>query len=358
MNSVTAGSDLQLETLPSNLMELPGSTLPHLIAEAEAKFATMLGRIDAGADKVLAAEMELLRRADIFRSIFAFMLGLVARIPDFAESKGCDIGCGIGLRTAFAAFFGPAQVTGLDGNARFIASAQLWLGQAKLPGWAFHTYEKPLLPFGRGELDWVMMRGVYSTMSGEMAQSFFKDAARALKPDGLLLLFDSANPLHAASVERIKAYHKRMEIGDGTASAPDGPIYKTRLHLLKQAFADDLDEAQAQRLARATCYMSEAEVLKAGKGFVSRKKMPDSKFDGRDIAPAPVWPKTGAPAFRPSDPLAIRNELRRAGFSVGFHRHYLGADLAESELKEYFKSNGAFYITAKKLKSAASRPRK
>ena len=358
MDSVNAHCDLQLVDLPSNLMGLPGAGFAPLNEAAHGKFSAMLDRLDAGADRAIASEIELLRRPDIFRSNFALMLGLVARIPNFARSQGCDIGCGIGMRTAIAALFGPARITGIDGNPQVIAPARSWLDQAKLPGLAFQAFEKPAIPSGKSELDWVMMRGVYAGMAADTAQAFFKDCVRVLKPGGLLLLFDSANPLNAIASERIKAYHERMEIGGGSPGEPAGPIYHARLQILREAFAGRLGEEQSRSLARATCYMTAPEILKAAKGFLAGKKAPDMRFNTATISTAPVWPKTGLPAMRPADPLAIRDELRRAGLTVRFRGNYLGADVAEADLKTYLKDNVTFYITAEKLKSAASRKRK
>jgi SAM-dependent methyltransferase len=206
------------------------------------------------------------------------------------------------------------------------------------------------LPFKSGQLDWIMMRNVYSLINPQQIGQTFEECARVLKRGGLLLINEFYNPHHAGSRAALLKIFSDMEIGAGTAGHPDGPIFKARLKIIEEAAGDRIKAETARKLALETAYKSAATIRKSVAAAAARKKTDKSTFDARDVRRSPVWPDTGIPIAGACDPFEIRTELKRAGFTCRFRKQYLDSEIEEKELKSYYAASQGVYLTAVKSK--------
>jgi ubiquinone/menaquinone biosynthesis C-methylase UbiE len=313
-------------------------------------FGRVLSGVDRDQSAAYQAEASLLKQRDAFRSILASLIGHAVRIENIAQSKGADLGCRIGLRTALLALLGCRDVTGCDRLKQYVEWGQQWLSQARIDGLSLVHADYASLPFKSGQLDWIMMRGVYSLVNPRQIAKVFEECARVLKRGGLLLINEFHNPHHGESRSALLKKFAEMEIGTGTANHPNGPIFQARQKIIEEARGAKLSPEAARKLAIETAYMTKPEVLRKLAAVIDRKKSVTSKFDAHDVKRTPVWPETEVPVARFCDPFEIRNELKKAGFACRFRGSFLDGGLDEKGLKSYYASSPGVYVTATKSK--------
>jgi SAM-dependent methyltransferase len=340
-------------SLAEVLSKLSPLELISAIEDCHWDFSRLIGKIDERLAPGLASEISYLKKFEGYRSLFMFMLGHLLRVSNLAGSEGADIGCTHGIFTALIGHFGVSRTIGLDFHDHYIDTARAWSEKAGVSGLEFRKIDKGRLDIPPNSLDWILMRGKYHAIEALTANTLFREAASTLKPGGVFLFHDTVNPLNASAAETIKKYHILMELGDGTAEAPAGPIFQERVKLIARLTGASPTSEEVHKLARDTCYFDSYGIARAVEALKAGGSFKPLTFDADKVTAVPVWPTTGLPAVRPANPYAIRDELLRAGLDVSFRQSGLGPELEEHELEGYFRDNAVIYIVARKPRSGS-----
>lgn len=228
-----------------------------------------------------------------------------------------DAGCGYGVIAIILMLMGARKVWGLD------------ISEERLT-----TFQRMIQDYGLGERLDAQLRGVEDTgledrsvdavMSNEAIShyydldAFLREAARVLKPGGVLLISDgnnAANPLRRRDTEEI---WNRFE--DGPAGEVHGheieiPYVEMRRQIIRSV-APDLPAATVDRLAQETAYMKQEQIVHAVNEYLATGKLPGSRFDRKRC---PVNPVSGACIERMFHPAQFAREIEQYGFQA---RHY------------------------------------
>lgn len=325
---------------------LQGRTAQQLREDVLRRFDAFLAAIDCREMPALGEEVERVK-AQTKDAYYATTLGHVAFIPDLASSSGLDFACGRGLKTALLRLFGAGRVSGCDVVPTLIEAANYWVAQT---GSDIEFRVNPLdsIPFETGAFDWVTVMGLYANLNPDATMPLFREMSRVLKPGGLLLFNDSANPHCDKGRNAIITHRTETEIGPGTVEAPQGKLFQARLQTIR-TMAPSLSDAEARNLALNTSYMWKPQIEAALAKYASEGVMPNQRFDPDDVVRTPVWPEHGNAVRRATDPFQIRDELSEAGFKVYFKRPGIGDLIPENELGNYFRSAPGVFIVAQKL---------
>lgn len=93
-----------------------------------------------------------------------------------------DLGCGTGI---FAPLFAPDQYTGVDVNPRYIARAR-----RRCPQHTFLLGDGVRVPLDTASCDGCMISGVLHHLSDDAALGLLREAARVVRPGGVLVVWE------------------------------------------------------------------------------------------------------------------------------------------------------------------------
>jgi len=314
------------------------------------KLASFLKHVDPGEHASLRLELEHVCKPQIYHGNFLNALGHAYRIPNLASSHGLDLGCSFGLRTVIMKQLGAGRITCCDAVPSLIEGATIWGNQTDIKDMQFIVNSSDGLPFDDNTFDWITCMSLYGNLNKRSIAGLFENCARVLKPGGLLLLNDSANPHHPPTAENILTHYRLVEIGEGTQEAPQGMCYEVRKKFIASKFSD-LETTTLEELARNTCYMECDEIISVVELYLKTGTKPSSPFIDNNLQLVPVQPLTGNPCRTPTDPFVIEKELLDAGFSsVVFRTHTptpgSGNNIQPHNLKKYFSEAPGVFLTA------------
>jgi SAM-dependent methyltransferase len=340
--------NLMLKNLPDNLSSLTSNDIESLSDQALSKLKTMLNDVDASGHVGLMNEIEHVQKRDIHLANFSTILGHASQIPNRTLSRGLDVGCSFGLKTVMLRYFGFGHISGSDVANSLIDGANLWSRQVGLADMQFQLNKVDGLPFGQETFDWVTTMGLYANLSTSATTGLFADCFRVLKPGGVLLFHDSANPRVPSMNKQICDYHQLVEIGTGTAERPQGSAYLERVAYLRASYPN-IDEVTSAEIARNTCYFGKREIAVAVASYQAGNGLPGSSFAYGDPLIHPIRITGETPCRRATDPKVIKSELMAAGFSrVIFRKPVLGGTIPDEAFDDYYSRFPGVFITAMK----------
>lgn len=142
-----------------------------------------------------------------------------------------DVGCGAGTSTA-PLLRRAHRVLGLDPSAAMVAAA-------RLPGARFAVGRAEALPLRDGSVEVLLAAGA---LDGTDLATAAAEAARVLRPDGVLLAWDVARGRHLAGDPRLDRWYDGFL--DRSGRAPVGGDLRARLHEVRPlAVVHDADLA-------------------------------------------------------------------------------------------------------------------
>lgn len=339
---------LRLSGLPNDLMRIGPRDLSLLSESARGRLNEVLQQVDTKGYPGLTREIEHILAPQTHLANFSTVLGHAAYIADRGGSHGLDVGCSFGLKTVMLKYFGCGRIDACDVSETLIEGAKYWSLQSGMEGLVFAKNPSAELPYESQRYDWVTAMGLYANLDPRATKKLFEECFRVLKPGGVFLFHDGANPHHGPTVDAMVKHHSEQELGDGTLAEPNGPVFRQRLSFILEKFPG-LNTGGAKELARRTCYMGKEEISEACEVFLREGVMPDSTFVLGSLQKIPLRIENRTPCRRPTDPMVIFKELQMAGFSaVEFRRPVVGGLIPVPEALEYYRGAPGVFLNARK----------
>jgi len=258
---------------------------------------------------VQAAGFDSLDRVAAMREHYEAWL---SHIENLDRTAGCDLGCWLGFSTATLAALGCQMVYGIEPIVNSARLAEDWRTRRKIGNLSFRAMREGVVPLQNESMDWIVINQVFCNALPDSFAGSLREAARVLKSGGWLMLSDANNPYCPDTLERLRKNFIRAELGSGTREAPEGPNFKQRLQIIKEATAQ-IDEQVATRLARETCYMYGEQLKEAALKYVQSGQLPGSMFRDDPFRPTCIA-RTGASNGNITDPFALCGTIANLGF--------------------------------------------
>lgn len=295
----------------------------------------------------MASYFQSYRTLEQVENWLAYFATLLKQVPHLRGSTGLDFGCWYGFSSLFMSQCGPAWVFGSDIKREFAEFAEKWRTKCKVPGVSFMTGRPGSVPVQSSSMDWVVVNQVFCNMNPDHAQDSIAEIARVLRPGGRLLLSDSNNPYCEGALERLRQSFRKYEIGEGTAEAPDGSLFRKRVQIISQ-LAPSIAVDEVRRLARETAYLWGDQLERAVLAFCRTGKTPLSVFVDSPLV-ATRAPDSGGSQGNITDPFVLCRE---------FKRHRIGCQITcnpgtiptNRELYSQLTASQGFYLIGTKDK--------
>jgi 2-polyprenyl-3-methyl-5-hydroxy-6-metoxy-1,4-benzoquinol methylase len=233
-----------------------------------------------------------------------------------------DAGCGFGALAIILALMGAHAVHGVDNSSTRLPTFERMIEDFQLhPPLTAHFASAD-------QLDFFPSRSFDMILSNESishypdVDAFLREAARLLKPGGVLLIADGNNGANRRLAAHTRELWLRFENG------PPGPFnghrvkqpyVAMRAEIIQEA-CPQLNEAQVQELARRTSRMTREQILQVVQRYLQSGELPQSIYEPTEC---PVHPLTGAVLERLFDPAQLARQIERFGFRAR-HYAYLG----------------------------------
>ncbi|MEN3000736.1 MAG: class I SAM-dependent methyltransferase [Armatimonadota bacterium] len=232
-----------------------------------------------------------------------------------------DAGCGFGALAVVLGLMGAKAVYGVDISTTRLPTFQQMIEDFQLsPPLYAQLASVERLEFDSGSFDMILSNESISHYQD--VDAFLTEAARLLKPGGVLLIADGNNGANRRLAAHTRELWLRFE--NGPAGAFEGHLIKKpyvvmRAEMIQEAFPQ-LDSALVQELARRTSRMTRPQIIEAVQRYLDSGELPDSVYVPVEC---PVNPETGAVLERLFDPAALARQIERFGFCAR-HYAYLG----------------------------------
>jgi SAM-dependent methyltransferase len=237
-----------------------------------------------------------------------------------------DAGCGFGLALVTLGLLGAAKLRGIDNYRGMVETIQAY--RPELPGELAAKLEVTYgdvsaMPYDEGEFD--LLLSIEAISHYLDVGAFVAEAARVLRPGGVLIVSDGNNQLNPSIRRKTHAIWDAFESAESGTEVHGhqvGSSYRERRRAildreLPQLAAPDLDE-----LSRLTAGMVENEVIAAGRRFAEDGERPEPRLRRGDV---PVSPE-GQAMERLFDPFDLAREIEAAGFRAKVHGYWGGAN--------------------------------
>lgn len=313
------------------------------IAEDHRWVNQQLAAVDASDRPNLQFELDVLADSQNFRANWVAIATHLRHVPRLAESRGLELGCSVGVKMLLMRRLGAGEMVGCDHAAHLIDDGRHWLGETGVEDIDLVVSDEDCLGFDDASFDWVTLQMVYCQLSDEAIEGLIGEMARVLRRGGLALVHDGANPRHAPTADAMVEYYREVEIGDGDASRPTGPLaVMRRAHI--EALHPSLDEATLDDLTQGTTYMRASDVERAVRSYLDSGRTPNSTFEHGSLRPPVAL--DGQAVRRPTDPFEMRRRFRDAGFDVEFRQSFLGAPVADPEA--HYTTDPSVFLVARR----------
>ncbi|MGC8783942.1 MAG: class I SAM-dependent methyltransferase [Armatimonadota bacterium] len=234
-----------------------------------------------------------------------------------------DAGCGYGVIAIIFSLMGARKVWGLDISEERLTTFQRMIQD-------YHLAERldaqrrsvEDTGLGDGSVDAVISNEAISHYYD--VDAFLREAARVLKPGGVLLIADgnnAANPLRRRDTEEIWNRFENGPPGEVHGHKLETPYVEMRRQIIRST-APNLSAEIVDRLALETAYMKREQVVHAVEEYLTTGKFPNSRFDRRRC---PVNPESGAYMERMFHPAQFAREIEQYGFRARYYAALGGA---------------------------------
>jgi cyclopropane fatty-acyl-phospholipid synthase-like methyltransferase len=228
-----------------------------------------------------------------------------------------DAGCGYGVIAIILMLMGAREVWGLDISEERLTAFEHLIQDHHLSE-RLHAQLRGVEDTGLedGSVDAVISNEAISHYYN--VDAFLREAARVLKPGGVLLIADgnnAANPFRRRDTEQIWDRFENGPAGEVHGHRLETPYIEMRRQIIRST-APDLPPSTVDRLAQETAYMNQEQIVRAVNEYLTTGKLPGSRFDRRRC---PVNPISGAYMEQMFHPAQLAREIEQYGFRA---RHY------------------------------------
>lgn len=231
---------------------------------------------------------------------------------DVAGKTVLDAGCGFGRVALVLAAMGAQKVYGIDITLRRLNTFQQIIQDLQLEQTLTAEY-KSVDDTGYPDGFFDLVLSIEAVSHYNDIDAFFREAARVLKPGGVLLIADGNNGRNPRIAIFTKQVWNRFE---------NGPVGEVHGHTVTQSYREirrniiaehfpTLSGEEMDELARRTSYMDREQVIQAAQNYIATRVLPDSLYDPNRC---PVDPRTGAVIERLFDPFELARYLQQFGF--------------------------------------------
>lgn len=234
-----------------------------------------------------------------------------------------DAGCGYGVIAIVLAMMGADKVVGIDiSEERLSTFAQIIqdYGFDKQLEARLQSVENTGLP--DASVDAVISNEAISHYHD--VDAFLREAARVLKPGGVLLIADgnnASNPLRRRHTQEIWERFENGPPGTVHGHVLEVPYIWMRRQIIRSS-APHLPDNVVEQMARRTSYMRKEEVLQSVKDYLATGQLPSSMFDRNQC---PVNPLSGAYMEHMFYPPQLARQIEGYGFQARYHAALGGA---------------------------------
>lgn len=234
-----------------------------------------------------------------------------------------DAGCGFGRVALVLAAMGAEKVFGVDITTRRLSTFQQIICDLQMEQTLVAEYKSADdTGYPDGMFDLVLSIEAISHYND--VDAFFREAARVLKPGGVLLISDGNNGRNPRIANFTKQVWNRFE---------NGPAGEVHGHVVAQSYRQirrdiiaehfpSLSGEEVDELARRTSYMNKEQVIQAAQDYLATRTLPDSLYDPNRC---PVDPRTGAVIERLFDPFELARYMQPFGFRARAFAYFGGA---------------------------------
>jgi SAM-dependent methyltransferase len=236
-----------------------------------------------------------------------------------------DAGCGFGLALVTLGLLGAAKLRGIDNYKGMVDTIRAY--RSELPPELAEkldvTYgDVSAMPYDDGEFD--VLLSIEAISHYLDVSAFVAEAARVLRPGGVLIVSDGNNQRNPQIRRKTYAIWNAFEAGPNGAEVHGhkvGSSYRERRRAILERELPQLGAADLDELARLTAGMVEDEVIDAGRRFAESGERPSPRLSQGDV---PVSPE-GQVMERLFDPFELAREIESAGFTTKVHGYWGGA---------------------------------
>ncbi|MCL6476570.1 MAG: class I SAM-dependent methyltransferase [Firmicutes bacterium] len=256
------------------------------------------------------------RAGALRRTLFVSDLCRLAKF-DPQDKVIVDAGCGFGVIAIIIHLLGARKVWGCDISEERLTTFQRIIADLRLEAYLEgHLLPVENIPLEDCSVDAVVSNEAISHYRD--VDAFVRQAARLLKPGGVLLIADGNN---AANLSRRRF---TQEIWERFENRPAGEVhghyletpYREMRRQIIQATAPQLPEDIVTRIAEGTAYMDRNAVVKAVHHYLATGTLPSSRFDRNRC---PLNPISGAYMEMLFHPAELARQIEDYGFRA---RHY------------------------------------
>lgn len=243
---------------------------------------------------------------------------------DVAGKMILDVGCGYGVSAILLALLGAGEAHGVDCQARAL---ETWRGILDALPVSLPVYpalaDAAELPYADGRFDALL--AVEALSHFRRVDDFLAEAARVLRPQGVLIISDANNGANWRRAYHTHRIWEAFENGPPTDNCYGHVVRRTFLQRRRQIIAEafpGLSEEELDFLSRGTSGLWRPEIVEAVRRYVDTGERPQ-RFYRRGTCP--VDPTIGHYAENLFQPLALRRRIESHGFRARVFSHFGGA---------------------------------
>lgn len=252
---------------------------------------------------------------------FCYELCHIARL----EPQGkvfLEAGCGFGAIAITFRLMGAAESHGVDISDTRLITFQRIVEDFKIPAVYAHLASVDALPYTDQYFDVVVSNEAISHYHD--VDRFLSEAARVLKPGGVLIIADGNNGANRQLVMHTHQLWERFE--NGPAGSVDShhvvtkPYLEMRAELVRQA-APELPEEVVMAIARGTSGMTREQILLEVERYRTSGELPRHYYQ-KGVCPRN--PLSGAVMERLFHPAELAQHIETFGFQARYYARLIG----------------------------------